>query len=215
MFSPKVLDRSNVLEFKTFESISIIDYINNKNIDIDAFSGDLNYLENPLSDVTLKENILSEVNGEFSNVTFNSYDEVGNEIEINLLNYIADELSVFHEYLSGSGFEFGFRTVNEVLAFMVVAWKYEGEKEVWDNWRRYFDAQILQKILPKLHGSKMILGETLDNLISYCLGIDSVDEIKDFSVDLTEFNLPYPDSAKKLIQMKDILEKHSYVSFIN
>ena len=215
MFSPKVLDRSNVLEFKTFESISIIDYINNKNIDIDAFSGDLNYLENPLSDVTLKENILSEVNGEFSNVTFNSYDEVGNEIEINLLNYIADELSVFHEYLSGSGFEFGFRTVNEVLAFMVVAWKYEGEKEVWDNWRRYFDAQILQKILPKLHGSKMILGETLDNLISYCLGIDSVDEIKDFSADLTEFNLLYPDSAKKLIQMKDILEKQSYVSFIN
>ena len=215
MFSPKVLDRSNVLEFKTFESIIIIDYINNKNIDIDAFSGDLNYLENPLSDVTLKENILSEVNGEFSNVTFNSYDEGGNEIEINLLNYIADELSVFHEYLSGSGFEFGFRTVNEVLAFMVVAWKYEGEKEVWDNWRRYFDAQILQKILPKLHGSKMILGETLDNLISYCLGIDSVDEIKDFSVDLTEFNLLYPDSAKKLIQMKDILEKQSYVSFIN
>ena len=98
---------------------------------------------------------------------------------------------------------------------MVVAWKYEGEKEVWDNWRRYFDAQILQKILPKLHGSKMILGETLDNLISYCLGIDSVDEIKDFSVDLTEFNLLYPDSAKKLIQMKDILEKQSYVSFIN
>lgn len=215
MFSPKVLDRSNVLEFKTFENISIADYINNKNLNSDTFSGDLNYLENPLSDVTLKENILSEVNGEFSNVTFKSHDQNGNEIDINLLNYIADELNIFHEYLTGSGFEFGFRTVNELLAFMVVAWKYEGEKEVWNTWRRYFDAQILQKILPKLHGSKMILGETLDNLISHCLDINSVDEIKDFSTDLNKFNPLYPSSAKKLIQMKDILEKQSYVSFIN
>ena len=35
---------------------------------------------------------------------------------------------------------------------MYVSWVYEGEPEIWDNWERYFDAQIKQKMLPKLHG---------------------------------------------------------------
>ena len=209
MFSPKVLDRSNVLEFKTFEDISIKDYITKNKEKIEGFTGDLTYLENPLTDLDLKDNILSEIYKGFSSVTFNLN-------ENNLLDYIINELTQIHEYLAGSGFEFGFRTVNEVLAFMLVAWKYEGEKEVWDNWRRYFDTQILQKILPKLHGSKMVLGETLDDLLTYCLGIKTIDEITDLSkVNLTELNAPYPDSAKKLIQMKKVLEKLSYVSFIN
>ena len=62
----------------------------------------------------------------------------------------------------------------------------------------------------------MVLGDTLDNLLAYCLGIESIDNISNLTnIDLTEFDAPYPDSAKKLIQMKDVLEKLSYVSFIN
>ena len=221
MFSPKVLDRANVLEFKTFEEIPIIDYIFNNSSEIE-FSGDVNYLENPLSDRDMRENILSEVNGKFSQVKYNSEEYLSEEEigvianEINLLNYIIDELSMFNTYLKGSGFEFGYRTVNEILAFMVVAWKYEGKQEVWDNWKRYFDAQILQKILPKLHGSQIILGETLDDLLAHCLGIESIDEIDEFSkINLDEFDVQYIESAKKLIQMKNVLEKQRYVSFIN
>ena len=222
MFSPKVLDRANVIEFKTFEELSITDYIFNNSSNVE-FGGDVDYLENPLSDNHLRENILSEVNGEFSQVrhtleVFKSEGDVNTFIneEFNLLDYIIEELSKFNGYLEGSGFEFGYRTVNEILAFMYVSWKYEGEQEVWDNWRRYFDAQILQKILPKLHGSQIVLGETLDNLLTHCLGVDSVDEINDLSkLDLNELNAPYLESAKKLIQMKNVLEKQRYVSFIN
>ena len=170
----------------------------------------------------MRENILSEVNGKFSQVKYNSEEYLSEEEigvianEINLLNYIIDELSMFNTYLKGSGFEFGYRTVNEILAFMVVAWKYEGKQEVWDNWKRYFDAQILQKILPKLHGSQIILGETLDDLLAHCLGIESIDEIDEFSkINLDEFDVQYIESAKKLIQMKNVLEKQRYVSFIN
>ena len=87
------------------------------------------------------------------------------------------------------------------------------EKTEWNNWRRYLDAQILQKILPKLHGSLIVLGETLDNLLVYCLNVESIDDVPELN-DITN-KYPYPESAKKLIQMKQVLEKQRYVSFIN
>lgn len=227
MFSPKVLDRANVLEFKTFEELSISNYVQN-NIPSAIFSGDVDYLENVLSDPNLRENILEIINNEFNEVKFKvetvkieneceeNEEEITETIEGNVLDEIIKTLSKINEYLNGSGFEFGYRTVNEILAFMYVAWKYENQNEEWNNWMRYLDAQILQKILPKLHGSKMVLGDTLDNLLAYCLGIESIDNISNLTnIDLTEFDAPYPDSAKKLIQMKDVLEKLSYVSFIN
>ena len=37
---------------------------------------------------------------------------------------------------------------------MCVAWRYEEKPLEWNNWERYFDAQIMQKMLPKLHGSQ-------------------------------------------------------------
>jgi len=231
MFSPKVLDRANVLEFSTFEEISIGDYVqppddnqNNKN----ELKGNIDYLENPLSDIELRKNTLSVVRKEFKNVTYEikeqktTINESGEETTTieekheTLLNKITDELTIIHDYLKGSGFEFGYRTVNEILAFMTVALKYEkgeGYSGDWNNWNHYFDAQILQKILPKLHGSQLVLGDTLDKLLAHCLGSDTINENPKLS-DITEAT-PYPDSAKKLIQMKNTLEKQRYVSFIN
>lgn len=225
MFSPKVLDRANVLEFKTFEDISISDFIKKNHPKLE-FKGDVDYLENVLSDPDLRKDILSFINKDFSNVEYKEAytivekDEEENEINsttefntYNVLNEIIDTLTKINEYLKGNGssFEFGYRTVNEVLAFMYVAWKYEREQEVWNNWRRYLDAQILQKILPKIHGSQMILGETLDNLLIFCLDVESIDDIPKINID----DSPYPKSAKKLMQMKDVLENQRYVSFIN
>ena len=227
MFSPKVLDRANVLEFKTFDTVTIIDYIGN-NTKIDKFTENVDYLENVLSDGQLRKNILSVVNDNFSNVKYkknikvleneDADDDQGidKKDEINLLDEIISELTKFNDYLNDSNFEFGYRTVNEILAFMYVAWKYEGEQYVWNNWRRYFDAQILQKILPKLHGSQIVLEETLNKLLSHCLGIKSVDEINDLSnIDFNDLNVLYLESAKKLVKMKNVLEKQRYVSFIN
>ena len=222
MFSPKVLDRSNVLEFKTFESISIEDYINNSSKSIEFGENvDIDYLENPLSDLNLRDNILSKIHEGFDNakyeitLTTESDGETENKIidKGNVLEELTSELTEFNEILKDSGFEFGYRTVNEILSFMYVAWKYEREETEFNNWKRYFDAQILQKILPKLHGSQLVLGDTLDKLLAHCLGSDTINENPKLS-DIREAT-PYPDSAKKLIQMKNTLEKQRYVSFIN
>lgn len=224
MFSPKVLDRANVLEFKTFEELTISDYIKDERPAV-TFSGNVDYLEDVRSDHGLRDNILSIINNEFADVKCkvqtvkveNEGEENEEEItethEYTVLDEIISTLTEVNEYLKGSGFEFGYRTVNEILAFMYVAWKYEGAKTEWNNWRRYLDTQILQKILPKLHGSQMALSETLDNLLIYCLSIDSVDNVPELN-DIDD-TYPYPDSAKKLMQMKEVLEKQRYVSFIN
>ena len=187
MFSPKVLDRANVLEFKSFEEMSIEDYINETQFDSNYDDFNVDYLQDPLSDKDIRYEILSKINENFSNVKCNENKKVIDEL--------TSELTNLNNILKGSNFEFGYRTVNEILAFMYVAWKYENKPEKWDNWRRYFDAQIIQKILPKLHGSQRILAGTLENLLDFCK--------------------EYPSSQKKLKEMKTILENQSYVSFIN
>ena len=50
---------------------------------------------------------------------------------------------------------------------MVVAYEYEKDNDTWD-WKRYLDAKIKQKMLPKLHGSQKVIGGTLDKLLEAC-----------------------------------------------
>ena len=42
---------------------------------------------------------------------------------------------------------------------------------IWDNWMRYFDAQIKQKMLPKLHGSQRVLEDVLKELFELCIDV--------------------------------------------
>ena len=187
MFSPKVLDRANVIEFST---ISAKDYMLN-GVTQDQLTGNVNYLENPLYEHNLVKS-LSESRIE----NFRSYLENVETLEGNKLwDLLSDELNIFQEVLKTAGFDFGFRVIDEILRFMYVAWYYEGENEIWDNWQRYFDAQIKQKMLPRIHGSQRVLENTLNELSQLCVD--------------------YPTSKAKIEEMKDVLYKQRYVSFTN
>ena len=192
MFSPKVLDRANVIEFETY---SASDYMND-NINLSSPSGNIEYLENPLAGNEIRSYGIDELREIFSDVT------VDDEPFWDLLSY---EINSFQTILSKSGFDFGFRVINEIVRFMAVAWEYEGKPSEFANWTRYFDACIKQKMLPKLHGSEKIIGETLEELSNLCSD----------SVIGTEDMVKYPESFKKLEEMKKILRKQRYVSFIN
>jgi len=152
------------------------------------------YLENPLSDTNLRKLKLNDLRGSFENVTY----DYGMEFWPNLLT----ELDKFHSVLMKSGFDFGFRVIDEIIRFMFVAWKYEGEPKNWLNWNRYFDAQIIQKILPKIHGSKKNLQGCLSELAEQCRYSQSEDIL-------------YRESLRKLNEMTKTLEDKRYVSFTN
>ena len=201
MFSPKVLDRANTIEFDT---VSAWDYMS-LNDDSTDFEGDIEYLQSPLIDSEISSLNIEDLKDIFSNIGYDGD---------NLWDILAIELTAFQENLKGSGFDFGFRVINEILRFMVVAWKYEGSPENWENWERYFDAQIKQKILPKIHGSEKAIGNVLTNLFNLCLVERNNNENpKNFIIDETDAR--YPTSALKLQNMVKVLSDQRYVSFIN
>ncbi|WP_295722465.1 McrB family protein [uncultured Methanobrevibacter sp.] len=201
MFSPKVLDRANTIEFDTLDAI---DYMNN-NINTEDFNGNIEYLQSPLIDSDISDLNIEELKEVLSNISYN-----GN----NLWDILANELTIFQKTLKSSGFDFGFRVINEILRFMIVSWKYEKTPTEWNNWQRYFDAQIKQKILPKLHGSEKAIGDVLIKLFNNCLNNrENNENPKNFKIK-TE-NARYPSSAMKLQNMAKVLSQQRYVSFIN
>ena len=201
MFSPKVLDRANTIEFST---VAAWDYMSS-NFDDGDFEGDINYLQSPLIDSNISNLNIQELKGILSDISYDGS---------NLWDILAIELTAFQDALKNSSFDFGFRVINEILRFMVVAWRYEYSPNEWNNWERYFDAQIKQKILPKLHGSEKAIGNVLNMLFNICLEDRNNNENpKNFAVDKN--NCRYYTSALKLQNMSKMLSDQRYVSFIN
>lgn len=201
MFSPKVLDRANTIEFDT---ISAWDYMSSDN-DLDDFEGDINYLQSPLIDSNISNLNIEDLKEIFTKINYDGDD---------LWDTLAIELTAFQETLKDSSFDFGFRVINEILRFMLVAWRYENSPENWDNWERYFDAQIKQKILPKLHGSEKAIGNVLTNLFNLCL-VERNNNENPKNFNINKNNSRYYTSALKLQNMAKVLSDQRYVSFIN
>lgn len=201
MFSPKVLDRANTIEFNT---VSAWEYMVSES-DLNDFKGDINYLQSPLIDSNISDLSIEDLKEILSEITYD---------EDNLWDILAMELTIFQETLKGSGFDFGFRVINEILRFMVVAWRYENSSDDWENWERYFDAQIKQKILPKLHGSEKAIGNVLTKLFNICL-VERNNNENPKNTTISKDNCRYYTSALKLQEMSKVLADQRYVSFIN
>lgn len=201
MFSPKVLDRANTIEFDT---VTAWDYMVS-DVSDDDFKGNVDYLQSPLIDSDIYKLKIDDLKELLSKINYN-----GDTI----WEILAIELTALQENLKNSSFDFGFRVINEILRFMVVAWRYENSPDEWNNWQRYFDAQIKQKILPKLHGSEKAIGNVLTNLFNLCLEERNNNENpKNF--DINKNNCRYYSSALKLQNMSKVLSDQRYVSFIN
>ncbi len=175
MFSPKVLDRANVIEFKP-EMDDVL-----KNLLSDASSGEQKSAEDGVAEGFMK--LANEVrSGEIP------------EAVRPVLNDIKPILESFYTELEKCGFEFAYRTAKEIRLYAIAAFKTaEGEKPTATN---IADIQILQKILPKIHGNKKQIGTLLDELEKLC----------------EEKSLP--NSLAKIRQMKTKLSNFQYTSFI-
>ena len=200
MFSPKVLDRANTIEFPT---MSAKEYMNS---DFNKFDfKNINYLMNPLEDLDVRNMNVHDLKDIFMFI---------NCSRGNLWDVLSIELDLFQSILKKINFDFGFRVINEILRFMFVSWRYEGSPKNWENWERYFDAQVKQKVLPKLHGSQKAIGQTINELFNACL-IERKNNADARLVDLTKKDCRYYTSAVKLQNMAKILSNQRYVSFIN
>jgi hypothetical protein len=121
--------------------------------------------------------------------------------------------------------EFAFRTMSEILRFIAVDYELATDKEKWD-WRVAMDAQILQKILPKLHGSKRKIGSLLAALAAYCEKDDNYAGAEDLlknepkaeaypaAPDRRTSSPRFAESYRKLCEMLEAVRRDQFVSFI-
>ncbi|MCK9151815.1 MrcB family domain-containing protein [Methanobacterium alcaliphilum] len=202
MFSPKVLDRANTIEFLTLNPLK---FMKNQSKSPEP-SGDIEYLENPLSDLKSRNSSIDELQELMKNIKTKDNQT--------LWDVISREINNIYNELKKAGFDFGFRVVNEIIRFMYVAWKYEGKLDKWENWERYFDAQIKQKMLPKLHGSQRTMQEPIKSLFKICYGESTDLDPRIFNSEQLA-QAKYPTAALKLSEMDKVLYEQRYVAFIN
>lgn len=176
MFSPKVLDRANTLEFR-------VDSSNLKT-----------FFEKPMKiDLSLIESKGAEMAENFL--------EIAQDKEIQNEEIYKEAFLKFFEELKKVGAEFGYRTATEMLLLIK---KLKTFSDLSDE--KCLDIAIMQKLLPKLHGSRSKIVKVLDALILLCLK-----EGQEFSIakcdEVLETNIIYPISYEKLIRMyKNVLD---------
>ena len=141
MFSPKVLDRANVIEFRVNET-EIEDFLNTGKeitsiIKMGAAMG------NSFVDIAK----INENEGDFTQLN--------------------TELLEFFKNLQELGAEFGYRTATEIQTLFSKIDLVNPAYSVKENEK--IDIAIMQKLLPKLHGSRRKLLKTLNLLAQKCL----------------------------------------------
>jgi len=142
MFSPKVLDRANVIEFRAGSTAMSSFLKNPKSLDSSQLAGRGRDFSKSLLKLKGASNLSETEAGTMSQ----------------------ELMRVFH-VLEACGSEFGFRVAKEISAFVGIHKKLsEGDWEV----RLALDAQIIQKILPKLHGTRNQLEPILWGLGNLC-----------------------------------------------
>lgn len=185
MFSPKVLDRANVIEFK----ISIDE--------MDKFLDGIGKID--CSSVSSKA---AEMGADF--VRLANCKEFENE------QATTDTLKAFFTELKSVNAEFGYRSATEIFRFISQAHKNDDIAEKMSK-EEVLDAAILQKLLPKLHGSRKKLEPALKGLWKLCFEAS----IKD-TMQISRENIEkaiYKESADKILRMYESAYANGFTSF--
>ncbi|NBV67040.1 MAG: hypothetical protein EBR74_00660 [Flavobacteriia bacterium] len=192
MFSPKVLDRANTIEFRLTEK-DLADFIE--------------------SDVPLRMELLT---AQGANMSDDFMAMALQETDKNL-KPSEEDLKLFFSELKKSGAEFGYRTASEIGRLMYML------KELGEAGDNLLDIAIMQKLLPKLHGSRNKLTKVLPILGSFCLTDSS--KIKEDYLDkflsnsLTEIelkadsNIKYKISFEKICRMYKNAVENGFASY--
>lgn len=215
MFSPKVLDRANTIEFRVDE------------LQLEAF------LNNP-SGIDLSRLRGKGVRFASAFMKATQYSDSTSALEVQ--SRVNHELRLLFRVLAEHGYEFGYRTAFEFTRFVLHYQQLEPQNWSIDD---AIDAQIYQKILPRLNGSRAGLEPVLRALAALCvaernwetgqnqhLELQNRDAILDIaSVAAKSGQMPltgtsaeesrplYPLSEAKIQRMLRLLRQNGFTSF--
>lgn len=164
MFSPKVLDRANVIEFRATAD-QIGDFLDNpQRIRMEALAG---------KGAGFGAAFVAAASGdapplaELPTTTHDNGAQCATDLKARMVEAF--------KALAPIGAEFGFRTAFEISRFVAFhavltgpGWKFSDA----------LDAQVYQKLMPKLHGSERRLGPVLKALETFCTTYDCTDSLE-------------------------------------
>lgn len=189
MFSPKVLDRANTIEFRVDKNDLLAFF--------DAPS------EEPTSAIDGTGAAFSK---EFMEFVASETDGKTNHQE---------KLLGFFKALQPIGAEFGYRTANEMNRLMAQLELLGLEKN-----EHALDVAVMQKLLPKLHGSRTKLNKVLPILASFCFEACSseqaktlLDEVKREGKLQSDFKPILPLSFAKIARMCTATQENGFASY--
>jgi len=209
MFSPKVLDRANVIEFTVSEN-EIGDFLNDPKPYQEIKRAEAGVAEGFLQLATkAQQGEIEALKGDYSD-----------EIAGHLLNLF--------KILKAGRFEFAYRTAKEVNTYLRVCRHLNPNSDAWEagenkkgTWKQDLDDQILQKLLPKLHGSMGRIGNLLAALAAYChtgtfndAANSQTKMLLDAALEFDSAESTFPKSLQKLKAMISTLRDEQFVSFI-
>lgn len=189
MFSPKVLDRANTIEFR---------------VDRQSLK---NFLEKP------KSVDLEKLSAQGTSMSESFISRVCDDKDCELEDKIQEEILKFFEELQRSGAEFGYRTALEISKLITLLEEF-GMKVKDDR----IDVAIMQKMLPKLHGSRSKLNRVLKPLAKLCLINDEkLEELYFKKYEDIDFendpNIKYKLSFEKIMRMHNNAKENGYASY--
>ncbi len=182
MFSPKVLDRANVIEFKISETEMEQFLGQDMNIDVHAADGACASMG---QDFVTKATSKETDNSELAQKT----------------------LLEFFKVLKKVNAEFGYRSATEIYRFIANA-KACAESMTEDE---ILDAAIVQKLLPKLHGSRKKLEPALKALWGLCMMDDHKTEA--ITRENAEQYARFKEAADKIQRMMQTALDNGFTSF--
>lgn len=189
MFSPKVLDRANVIEFRITDD-EISEFLANPSVP------DLKILKN--QGITMAENFLS----------------IASQNSLVKNDALAKELVSFFNQLKHVGAEFGYRSASEIM--QLTSKLKILEPTITDN--ECLDIAIMQKLLPKLHGSRSKLVKILIALSGLCIESISKEEFEkqfddNYKNNFDGISIKYPISFEKIIRMYKNVLANGFTSY--
>jgi 5-methylcytosine-specific restriction protein B len=189
MFSPKVLDRANTIEFRVATDELVVGGRRPRSCSAGSDDLVLGFLSIARDDGWQDNHPASG------------------------LSLFTEKLRLLHRLLAADGFEFGHRVFFEAIRFASL-FAAAGNSEVHDA----LDYQVLQKVLPRLHGSRKRLEPVLCALGRFCLDLGFEDRASRGATrfDPESADLPpalLPRSFEKVRRMTAKLRANQFTSF--
>jgi 5-methylcytosine-specific restriction protein B len=190
MFSPKVLDRASVIEFRVTAKEMKSFLSDSKTVDLKSLRSGGATMAKSFVEIAIDKNL-----------------------EIDKPEELTKALLDFFNELKKTGAEFGYRSASEILRFAAVI------NEIESSWTLFeiIDAGIMQKLLPKVHGSRRKLEPVLKTLAVLCS--EDSQNIDDLISSKTEIDfddrtkIKYPISLEKILRMYQNLIGNGFTSY--